>query len=377
MGSPLAWVLFNAAILGLLALDLGVFHRRAHAVSIREAARWTAVWVGLALLFNLGIYLFAGRDQALEFLAGYLIEKSLAVDNLFVFVLIFSYFGVPAMYQHRVLFWGILGALIMRAAFILAGAYVLHNYDWVFYVFGALLIVTGIRMGVRDEAAIDPAQSRLLRIARRALPVTDGFRGTHFFVRENGRLFATPLLLVLIFIEFSDLVFAIDSIPAIFAITLDPFIVYTSNVFAILGLRSMYFLLAGVIHRFVYLKYALAFVLVFVGIKMMLEDVFHVPILVSLAVIAATLVIGVITSLRASADQDAHTVGATPADTSSDMRADALADASSDVRADAPSGIPVETPTDTSTETQIDTSTETTDTSGAARESDGVRNKGR
>lgn len=305
MGSPLAWVLFNVTVLGLLALDLGVFHRRAHAVSIREAAGWTAFWVGLSLLFNLGIYLFAGRDEALEFLAGYLIEKSLAVDNLFVFVLIFSYFGVPAAYQHRVLFWGILGALIMRAAFILAGAYVLQKYDWVFYVFGALLIVTGIRMGIRDEAAIDPAQSRLLRIARRVLPLTDGFRGTHFFVRENGRTYATPLLLVLIFIEFSDLVFAIDSIPAIFAITLDPFIVYTSNVFAILGLRSMYFLLAGVIHRFVYLKYALAFVLVFVGIKMILEDVLHVPILASLAIIATALAIGVLTSLRASADHDA------------------------------------------------------------------------
>ncbi|HEX7069275.1 MAG TPA: TerC family protein [Rhodothermales bacterium] len=303
MGSPLAWVLFNVVILALLALDLGVFHRRAHAVSIREAAGWSAFWVALSLLFNLGIYLLVGRDEALEFLTGYLIEKSLAVDNLFVFVLIFSYFGVPAAYQHRVLFWGILGALVMRAAFILAGSYMLQHYDWVFYVFGALLVITGIRMAVRDEDAIDPSQSRVLRIARKVLPVTVGFRGTHFFVRENGRILATPLLLVLILIEFSDLIFAVDSIPAIFAITLDPFIVYTSNVFAILGLRSMYFLLAGIIHRFVYLRYALAFVLVFVGVKMLLEDVVHIPILVSLGVIAAALVVGVLVSLRASEEQ--------------------------------------------------------------------------
>ncbi len=303
MGTPLAWVLFNVFILGLLALDLGLFHRRAHAVSIREAAGWSAFWVVLSLAFNLGIYLVVGRDEALEFLTGYLIEKSLAVDNLFVFVLIFSYFGVPAAYQHRVLFWGILGALIMRAAFILAGAYVLQHYDWVFYVFGALLVVTGARMAIRDDEAMDPANSRVLQLARRVLPVSVGFRGTHFFVRENGRLLATPLLLVLILIEFSDLIFAIDSIPAIFAITLDPFIVYTSNVFAILGLRSMYFLLAGIIHRFVYLRYALAFVLVFVGVKMLLEDAFHIPVLVSLGVITAALLAGVLVSLRASRDQ--------------------------------------------------------------------------
>lgn len=312
MGSPLAWVVFNLAILALLALDLGVFHRRAHAVSIREAAGWSTFWVALSLLFNLGIYLLVGRDEALEFLTGYLIEKSLAVDNLFVFVLIFSYFGVPAAYQHRVLFWGILGALVMRAAFILAGSYMLQHYDWVFYVFGALLVITGIRMAVRDEDAVDPSQSRVLRLARKVLPVTVGFRGTHFFVLEGGRRMATPLLLVLILIEFSDLIFAIDSIPAIFAITLDPFIVYTSNVFAILGLRSMYFLLAGIIHRFVYLRYALAFVLVFVGVKMMLEDVYHVPILASLGVIAVSLTAGVLISLRAS-DDDADEDGTPPA----------------------------------------------------------------
>lgn len=300
MGTPLAWVLFNAFILVLLALDLGVFHRRAHEVRIREAALWSIGWVMLSLLFNLGIYLTVGREEALEFLTGYLVEKSLAVDNLFVFVLIFSYFGVPAKYQHRVLFWGILGALVMRAIFILAGAYVLQRYAWVMYVFGALLLVTGVRMAMRDDEGIDPEHSRVLQLTRKFLPVTVGFRGMHFFVRENGRLYATPLLLVLILIEVSDLVFAVDSIPAIFAITLDPFIVYTSNIFAILGLRSMYFLLAGVIHRFVYLKYALAVVLVFVGIKMLLAEVVHVDTMISLGVIAVTMTIGVLASLRAT-----------------------------------------------------------------------------
>ncbi len=306
MGTPLAWILFNVLILALLALDLGVFHRRAHAVGIREAALWSAAWVALSLLFNLGIYLVVGREEALEFLTGYLIEKSLAVDNLFVFVLIFSYFGVPAQYQHRVLFWGILGALIMRATFILAGAYVLLHYHWVIYIFGALLLVTGVRMAVRDDEGIDPEHSRVLRWTRRVVPVTVGFRGMHFFVRENGRLFATPLLLVLVFIEASDLIFAIDSIPAIFAITLDPFIVYTSNIFAILGLRSMYFLLAGVIHRFIYLKYALSFVLIFVGLKMLLEDFVHIPTGISLGVIASTMIVGIVVSLRATpGDEDA------------------------------------------------------------------------
>ncbi len=299
MGSALAWIGFNAFILALLALDLGLFHRRAHAVSIREAALWSTFWVALSLLFNLGIYLLVGREPALEFLTGYLIEKSLAVDNLFVFVLIFSYFRVPAEYQHRVLFWGILGALVMRGAFILAGTYMLQHYGWVVYVFGALLVITGIRLAVRDEDAIDPAHSRVLRLARRVLPVTVGFRGSRFFVREQGRFQVTPLFLVLLLVEVSDLIFAVDSIPAIFAITLDPFIVYTSNVFAILGLRSMYFLLAGVIDRFVYLRFALAFILVFVGVKMLIEEVVHVSTAVSLGVIGAALAVGIVVSLRA------------------------------------------------------------------------------
>jgi tellurite resistance protein TerC len=283
------WVGFNAAVLVMLALDLGVFHRKAHAVSLREASAWTAVWVSLALLFNAGIWYFAGRQPALEFLTGYLVEKSLAVDNIFVIALIFSYFAVPAAYQHRVLFWGILGALVMRGAFIAAGAYVLHQWHWVIYVFGGILLLTGVKMALRKDEAIDPEHNPVVRLARRWLPLTQRYDGQRFWTMENGRRVATPLFLVLLLVEFTDLVFAIDSIPAIFAITSDPFIVYTSNVMAILGLRSMYFLLAGVVHKFVYLKFGLSLVLVFVGAKMMLIDVFKVPTTVSLAVIATVI----------------------------------------------------------------------------------------
>jgi tellurite resistance protein TerC len=283
------WVGFNAAVLGMLALDLGVFHRKAHAVSLREAAAWSAVWVTLALCFNAGIWYFAGPQPALEFLTGYLVEKSLAVDNIFVIALIFSYFAVPAVYQHRILFWGILGALVMRGAFIAAGAYVLHQWHWVIYVFGGILLVTGVKMALRKDEAIDPEHNPVVRLARRWLPLTSRYDGQKFWTIENGRRVATPLFLVLLLVEFTDLVFAIDSIPAIFAITSDPFLVYTSNVMAILGLRSMYFLLAGVVHKFVYLKFGLSLVLVFVGAKMMLIDVFKVPTAVSLAVIATVI----------------------------------------------------------------------------------------
>jgi len=283
------WAGFNAAVLVMLALDLGVFHRKAHTVSLREASAWTAVWVSLALLLNAGIWWFAGRQPALEFLTGYLVEKSLAVDNIFVIALIFSYFAVPAAYQHRILFWGILGALVMRGAFIAAGAYVLHQWHWVIYVFGGILLVTGIKMALRKDEAIDPEHNPVVRLARRWLPLTQRYDGQRFWTVENGRRVATPLFLVLLLVEFTDLVFAIDSIPAIFAITSDPFIVYTSNVMAILGLRSMYFLLAGVVHKFVYLKFGLSLVLVFVGAKMMLIDVFKVPTAVSLAVIATVI----------------------------------------------------------------------------------------
>jgi tellurite resistance protein TerC len=283
------WVGFNAAVLVMLALDLGVFHRKAHVVSLREAAAWSAVWVTLAMAFNAGIWYFAGRQPALEFLTGYLVEKSLAVDNIFVIALIFSYFAVPAAYQHRVLFWGILGALLMRGAFIAAGSYMLQQWHWVIYVFGGILLLTGIKMALRKDEAIDPEHNPVVRLARRWLPLTPRYDGQRFWTVENGRRVATPLFLVLLLVEFTDLVFAIDSIPAIFAITDDPFLVYTSNVMAILGLRSMYFLLAGVVHKFVYLKFGLSLVLVFVGAKMMLIDVFKVPTVVSLGVIATVI----------------------------------------------------------------------------------------
>jgi len=292
------WVGFNLFVLAMLALDLGVFHRRAHVVTMREAATWSAVWVGIALSFNAGLYLLAGPRPALEFLTGYLIEKSLSVDNIFVFVLLFTYFAVPAQYQHRVLFWGILGALAMRGVFIAAGAYLLDQFHWVIYLFGAILIVTGYKMARRGGAAVDPERNPVTRWVRRVLPLTPRYHGQRFWVREGGRWVATPLFLVLLLVEFTDLVFAIDSIPAIFAVTREPFLVYTSNVFAILGLRSLYFLLAGIVHRFVYLKYALAAILVFVGFKMTLVDLVKVPVAVSLGVIALTLAIAILASLR-------------------------------------------------------------------------------
>lgn len=281
------WVGFNVLVLALLALDLGVFHRKAHAVGLREAATWSVVWVTLALLFGLGIYLYAGSEPGLEYLTGYLLEKALAVDNIFVFVLLFSYFAVPAEYQHRVLFWGVLGALVMRGAFIGLGAYLLHRWHWVIYLFGAVLLATGIRMALKRDEPADVGKNPVVRLGRRLLPLTDGYRGAAFVVTERGRRMATPLLLVLLVVEATDVVFAIDSIPAIFAITDDPFLVYTSNVFAILGLRSMYFLLAGVIHKFVYLKLALSAVLAFIGGKMLLTGVVRIPIGISLAVVAA------------------------------------------------------------------------------------------
>ena len=283
------WAGFNLFVLALLALDLGVFHRKAHAVSVKEATAWSAVWVALALLFNAGIWWLRGPEPAVQFFTGYLIEKSLSVDNIFVFALLFGYFAVPAVYQHRVLFWGILGALVMRAAFILAGAALLERFHWVIYVFGAFLIVTGLKMALFRNAEMDPGKNPVLRLVRRLLPVTPDYEGPRFFVRRGGRLWATPLFLVLVLVETTDLIFAVDSIPAIFAVTSDPFLVYTSNVFAILGLRSLYFLLAGVLEKFTYLKLGLAAVLVFVGVKMTLADVYEIPSPVSLAVIAALL----------------------------------------------------------------------------------------
>ena len=291
------WIGFNLFVLGLLALDLGVFHRHAHEVTFKEAASWSAVWIALALAFNLGIWHWFGEQKALEFLTGYLIEKSLSVDNIFVIALLFSYFAVPARYQHRVLFWGILGALVLRAIFIGAGAALLARFHWIIYLFGAFLIVTGLKMALTRESAIEPEKNPVLRLLRRWIPVTDRFHGQNFFVREHGVRLATPLFLVLVLVETTDLIFAVDSIPAIFAVTTDPFLVYTSNVFAILGLRSLYFLLAGVMHKFTYLKLGLAAILVFVGIKMSIVGFYAIPAWVSLAVIAALLAIAIGASL--------------------------------------------------------------------------------
>jgi tellurite resistance protein TerC len=289
IGTPGLWIGFTVFVLAMLALDLGVFHRKAHAVTLKEAASWSAVWVGLAVVFNVGVWNWFGSQKALEFTTGYLLEKSLAVDNIFVFLVVFSAFAVPAAYQHRVLFWGILGALVMRAAFIFAGAALLARFHWVMYVFGAILLLTAVKLLRSHGEESDPTESWVTRTYRRFVPSTDGYRGDRFFVKEAGKWLATPLFLVLIIIEVTDLVFAVDSIPAIFAVTSDPFIVFTSNIFAILGLRSMYFLLAGVMEKFHLLKIGLAVVLAFVGVKMLLIDVYKIPILASLAVIVAVI----------------------------------------------------------------------------------------
>jgi tellurite resistance protein TerC len=279
------WFWFTLVVLALLAVDLGLFHRKAHVVPLKEAAIWTAVWFSLAMSFNLAMLLWQGPEKALEFFTGYVVELSLSVDNMFVFALIFNYFGVPSPYHHRVLFWGILGALIMRAGFIAAGTALLENFQWAFFLFGAFLIFTGIRLAFQRHESVNIERNLLVRLVRRLFPISSQYEGQHFFVRRGGKLLATPLLLVLVAVESTDLIFAIDSVPAVFAVTRDPFIVYTSNVFAILGLRSLYFLLAGVLYKFHYLKLALAGVLTFVGIKMVVEDFYHIDILVSLLVI--------------------------------------------------------------------------------------------
>lgn len=293
----LPWVLFNIFVLAMLALDLGVFHRKAHEVKIKEALIWTAIWISLALLFNLGIYLWRGPDTALEFLTGYLIEKSLSVDNIFVFLLIFSYFRVDSLYQHKILFWGILGALMMRAVFIAVGVTLIQQFHWLIYIFGAFLILTGIKMALEKDKEIHPERNPALRLFRRLMPITDHYVQGKFFVKLNGRTFATPLFVVLLVIETTDLIFAVDSIPAILAITLDPFIVYTSNVFAILGLRALYFALAGAMRLFQYLHFGLSSILVFIGVKMLLADVYKIPIVIALSVVAGILVISVVASV--------------------------------------------------------------------------------
>ena len=289
------FVAFNVGVLAMLAVDLGIFNKKAHTISVKEAAAWSSVWITLSLGFAGVIYWLHGPKPALEFVTGYLIEYSLSIDNIFVIVLIFAYFRIPEKYQHRVLFWGIIGALLMRGSMIAAGAFLIERFHWIIYVFGAFLIFTGIRMATHDESDIEPEANPVLRLVRRLLPVTHDYRGQSFFVKEAPkrgeviRLMATPLFVVLVLVETTDLIFAVDSIPAIFAVTRDPLIVYTSNVCAILGLRSLYFLLAGVIHTFRFLKLGVAVVLTFVGAKMLLGSVYVIPIHISLFVIVALL----------------------------------------------------------------------------------------
>jgi tellurite resistance protein TerC len=297
VGTPFLWIGFTIFVLGMLALDLGVFHRDAHELRVREALAWTAVWISLALLFNFGVYFWFGSERALEFLTGYLIEKALSVDNIFVFLVILSAFSVPAKLQHRALFWGVLGALVMRAIFIVLGAALLHRFHWVGYLFGAFLVFTGIKLLVQRGGEVHPERNPVVRLFKRLVPSVDDYRGGQFTVIDAGKRYATPLLLVIVAIEVTDIVFAADSIPAIFAVTTDPFIVYTSNIFAMLGLRALYFALAGMMGKFHHLKVGLSLVLVFVGAKMVLAGVYQVPILLSLAVIATLLAGAVVASL--------------------------------------------------------------------------------
>lgn len=301
------WIGFNLFVLAMLALDLGIFHKTAHEVKMKEAISWTLVWISLALLFNAAIYyfwdwmapgsLYSNKEAALAFLTGYVIEKSLSVDNVFVFLMVFTYFHVPGVYQHKILFWGILGALVMRAVFIFAGVALITKFHWMIYIFGAVLIVTGIKMVTQKGKKLEPEKNPVIKMFRKFFPVSDQYHADHFFAKLNGRTVATPMFLVLLFIETTDVIFAVDSIPAILAITKDPFIVYTSNVFAILGLRALYFALAGIMNLFHYLHYGLSVILVFVGSKMMAADLFKIPIETSLLVIVAILALSVAASI--------------------------------------------------------------------------------
>lgn len=291
------WIIFATVVVVMLALDLVVFQRRSHVIAVREALAWSAIWIGLSLLFNLLILILEGHDKAQLFLAGYLTEKSLSVDNLFVFFLIFSYFGVPSRYQHKVLFWGIIGALLMRGLFIALGLTIIERFFWSIYIFGGFLIFTGIRLATGRELKFQPENNPLVRLARRLIPFTTELHEGRFFVRKNGRRLATILLFTLLAIETTDIVFAVDSVPAVLAITTDPFIVYSSNIFAILGLRALYFALAGVIQRLYYLNYGLAVILVFLGIKMITGEFYKVPTVMSLGVIAGVLFVSVLASI--------------------------------------------------------------------------------
>lgn len=293
----LPWVIFNIFIISMLALDLGFFQRRAHGVKVKEALLWSGICIALAMLFNIGVYFWGGKDLALKFLTGYLIEESLSVDNLFVFLLIFSYFRVPSRHQHKILFWGIAGALIMRTLFILTGIALIHKFVWVTYLFGAFLIWSGVRLAKEVEREVHPEKNPMLRLFRRFMPVEDKYENGEFFVKKDKYYVATQLFVVLLVIETTDIIFAMDSIPAILSITTDPFIVYTSNVFAILGLRSLYFVLAKVMQLFHYINYGLSVILAFVGLKMLLAGFYDIPIGIALGFVATILIISVACSI--------------------------------------------------------------------------------
>ncbi len=290
------WVSFNLFVLLMLALDLGIFHRKSRKVTVREALLWTCTWITLAMIFNLFVYFYFDKEKALEFFTGYLIEKSLSVDNIFIIIMIFTYFKVPEAYQHKVLFWGILGALVMRVIFIVVGVELIHRFHWLIYIFGVFLVFTGIKMLTDGDLKLEPEKNPVIRLAQKIFPVTKNFEKDNFFIRKDGKYWATPLFLVVILIETTDLIFAVDSIPAVLAISEDSFIVYTSNVFAILGLRSLYFALAGIEKHFHYLKYGLSAILVFVGIKMCVTDLIKIPVEISLIVIIFVLSIAMVSS---------------------------------------------------------------------------------
>jgi len=292
------WIAFNLVIIIMLSIDLGILNKKAHKIPLKEAVIWVGVWVTIALLFNLFVYLEFGKTKALEFFTGYLIEYSLSVDNIFVFILIFSYFAVDDRYQHKILFWGIIGALVMRAIFIFAGVALINKFHWIIIIFGGFLVFTGIKMLTQKTISTDPGKNPIVTFFRKIFPVTQEVHGSSFFIKQNGRFSATPLFLVLLVIESSDLIFAVDSIPAVLAISHDRFIVYTSNIFAILGLRSLYFAVAGIMGYFRYLKVGLAFILTFVGLKMLASYFgLEIPILISLSVIISILILSILASV--------------------------------------------------------------------------------
>ncbi len=291
------WIIFGIFVVVMMALDLGVFHRKAHEVKFKEALAWTVAWVALALCFNAGIFFYRGQEAAMQFLTAYLLEESLSIDNLFVFLLIFNYFKVPARYQHGVLFWGILGVLVMRGAFITVGLALIHHFEWILYIFGAVLVFTGFKLAFEKDKEVDFEHNPILKFFRRIFPVTKDYHEGKFFVREGGKLLATPLFIILMFLNTVDLVFALDSIPAVMSISQDVFIVFTSNIFAILGLRSLFFVISNIMQLFHHLHYGLSLVLVFIGVKMLIKDFYHIPTGVSLIFILATLVLSVIASI--------------------------------------------------------------------------------